>query len=46
MGVGTSKGARGVRWGVARNILVAWVITLPIAATIGGLAYLLIDLAV
>ncbi len=42
MGVGTSKGPRGVRWGVARNILVAWVITIPITMAIGGLAWLLL----
>ncbi len=40
MGVGTSKGTRGVRWGVARNILIAWVITLPAAGLIGALAWL------
>ena len=31
MGVGSSKGTRGVRWGVARSILVAWVLTIPAA---------------
>ena len=40
MGVGSSKGPRGVRWGVARNILVAWVVTIPAAAVIGALAWL------
>ena len=35
MGVGTSRGARGVRWGVARDILVAWVLTLPAAGVVG-----------
>jgi len=39
MGVGASKGARSVRWGVARRILVAWVLTLPASAIIGGLAW-------
>jgi PiT family inorganic phosphate transporter len=39
MGVGTSRGIRGVKWGVARRILVAWVLTLPAAALIGGLAW-------
>jgi PiT family inorganic phosphate transporter len=39
MGVGSSKGTRGVRWGVARNILVAWVITLPAAAILGAAAW-------
>jgi PiT family inorganic phosphate transporter len=40
MGVGSSKGSRGVRWGVARNILLAWVITIPATAIIGALAWL------
>jgi len=44
MGVGTSKGTKGVRWGVARNILVAWVITLPAAGLIGALAWFLLRL--
>ena len=29
MGVGSSQGARHVRWGVARRILIAWVLTHP-----------------
>ena len=33
MGVGTSQGVGAVRWGVARNILVAWVLTLPAAGS-------------
>jgi PiT family inorganic phosphate transporter len=43
MGVGSSKGLRGVRWGVARSILVAWVLTIPAAATIGGLAWVVLN---
>ncbi len=39
MGVGSSKGRRGVHWGVARNILVAWVVTLPATALAGALAW-------
>ena len=45
MGVGSSKGTRGVRWGVARNILVAWVLTLPAAGLMGALAWVVLDLA-
>src|SRR5215207_254170 len=30
MGVGASKRVSAVRWGVARNILMAWVLTIPI----------------
>jgi PiT family inorganic phosphate transporter len=28
-----------VRWGVAGNIVAAWIVTLPAAAAIGALAY-------
>ncbi len=42
MGVGTSKGTRGVRWGVARSIIVAWVLTIPATAIVGGAAWLLL----
>jgi PiT family inorganic phosphate transporter len=32
MGVGASKRVSAVRWGVAGNILIAWVVTLPLSA--------------
>jgi PiT family inorganic phosphate transporter len=32
MGVGASKRVSAVRWGVAGNILTAWVLTLPLSA--------------
>src|SRR4029079_10278475 len=32
MGVGASKRVSAVRWGVAQNILIAWVLTMPISA--------------
>jgi len=38
MGVGAQKGVSAVRWGVARNILLAWTFTLPLTA---GVAWLL-----
>ncbi len=37
MGIGATKGFSAVRWGVARNIVTAWVLTFPIC---GGLGYL------
>jgi len=43
MGVGTSKGAHGVRWGVARSILVAWIVTIPAAAAFGALSWALLE---
>jgi PiT family inorganic phosphate transporter len=39
MGAGAAKRVSAVRWGVAGNIVVAWVLTLPAAAAIGALAY-------
>jgi PiT family inorganic phosphate transporter len=39
MGAGAAKRLSAVRWGVAGNIALAWVLTLPAAAAIGGLAY-------
>ncbi|MFL5897052.1 MAG: inorganic phosphate transporter [Solirubrobacterales bacterium] len=39
MGSGAAKRLSAVRWGVAGNIIVAWLLTLPAAALIGGLTY-------
>jgi inorganic phosphate transporter, PiT family len=44
MGAGAGKRLSAVRWGVAGNIVVAWLLTLPAAAVIGGLVYLVVDL--
>ncbi len=39
MGAGAGKKLSAVRWGVAGNIVVAWLLTLPAAAAIGGATY-------
>ncbi len=39
MGAGSGKRFSAVRWGVAGDIVVAWVLTLPCAAAIGAAAY-------
>jgi PiT family inorganic phosphate transporter len=39
MGSGMAKRLSAVRWGVAGNIAMAWVLTLPAAALIGALTY-------
>ena len=39
MGSGAGKRLSAVRWGVAGNIVVAWLLTLPAAAAIGGVVY-------
>jgi PiT family inorganic phosphate transporter len=39
MGAGAAKRLSAVRWGVAGNIVVAWILTLPCAAAMGALTY-------
>ena len=39
MGVGSTKRASAVRWGVARSIVIAWVLTLPAAALVAAGCY-------
>ena len=39
VGVGAARKVSAVRWNVASNIVVAWVITLPAAALIAALCY-------
>ena len=43
-GVGSTKRLSAVRWELAANLAVAWVITIPAAAVIAGLSYLLLHL--
>ncbi len=40
MGVGATKRLSAVRWGVAKNIGLAWVLTIPAAAGVAALVYL------
>jgi inorganic phosphate transporter, PiT family len=42
MGTGAAKRVSAVRWGVAGNIVVAWVLTLPAAAAVGGVTYAIV----
>ena len=39
MGVGTAKRLSAVRWGVAQQMVAAWVMTIPSTAVIGAVAY-------
>jgi PiT family inorganic phosphate transporter len=43
IGVGSSERLSAVRWGVAGNIVVAWILTLPASALAAGIAYVLIS---
>ncbi len=39
MGAGAAKRLSAVRWGVAGNIVAAWILTLPAAAAVGALTF-------
>lgn len=44
MGVGSTRRMSAVRWGVASKIVWAWILTIPVSAFLGGIAYYLISL--
>lgn len=44
MGVGAAQNVKGVNWGVARNIVITWIITLPISGAVGALIFLFFNL--
>lgn len=46
IGVGSVKGFSAVRWGVAKNILWAWVLTIPLSAIFASISYLIITFVV
>ena len=46
MGVGATKRRNAVRWGVAGNIVTAWVLTIPMAGLVAALVYGLAHLVV
>jgi PiT family inorganic phosphate transporter len=46
VGVGATRGARAVRWGVAGRIIWAWIFTIPASALVAALAYWLTRLVV
>jgi phosphate/sulfate permease len=46
MGVGSTRRLSAVRWGVAGNIVIAWIVTLPAAAAVAAIAFYLTDFAV
>lgn len=43
MGVGAAERLRGVRWGVAGNIMAAWLVTIPVVFGFSALLYLVLD---
>ena len=44
MGVGATQRLSAVRWGVAGNIAIAWVVTLPASGLVAAAAYLILNL--
>jgi PiT family inorganic phosphate transporter len=42
MGAGATKRLSAVRWGVAKSIVAAWVLTFPAAGLMAALAYWLL----
>ncbi len=46
MGAGATKRFSAVRWGVARSILAAWILTFPMAALFAWIAYEILNLVV
>ncbi|KEK23714.1 inorganic phosphate transporter [Bacillus gaemokensis] len=44
LGVGASHRVKGVKWGTAKRMLITWVITLPISASLAALFYYLLQL--
>ncbi len=45
MGVGATKRVKAVRWGVAKNIVLGWFITMPAAALVAAAVYGIVRLA-
>ena len=44
IGAGVARRASAVRWGVAQNVVTAWVITIPASAAVAALFYWLTTL--
>jgi PiT family inorganic phosphate transporter len=45
VGVGATRRLSAVRWGIARRVIWAWVLTIPMSALIAGVVYLLVRIA-
>ncbi|MEU7718039.1 inorganic phosphate transporter [Streptomyces tibetensis] len=45
MGVGATKRVNAVRWGVAKNIILGWFITMPAAAIVAAASFWIVNLA-
>lgn len=43
MGVGTTRRFSAVRWGIAGNIVITWILTIPASAIISAIVYLVVS---
>ena len=43
MGVGSARRLSAVRWGVARSIIIAWILTIPASALVAALTWLVMS---
>jgi len=46
LGVGATKRVKAVRWGVAKNIILGWFITMPAAGLVAAIGFWIVNLAV
>lgn len=46
MGVGATRRVSAVQWGVAKNIIMGWFITMPAAAVVAAVSFWIVNLAV
>jgi inorganic phosphate transporter, PiT family len=46
LGAGSTESLKRVRWGVARDIGIAWLLTIPAAAIVAALSWFVLDLVV
>ncbi len=44
MGVGSAQRVKGVKWGVARKIVLTWLITMPISALMAAITYYILNI--
>ncbi|WP_397537316.1 anion permease [Rummeliibacillus pycnus] len=44
MGVGSAQRVKGVKWGVARKIVMTWIITMPTAAALAAVCYFILNM--
>jgi PiT family inorganic phosphate transporter len=43
IGIGMRKGLGAVRWATVRDMVLAWIVTLPVAALLAALAYVILS---